>query len=381
MNLNPQETNNLIALLSTGDEISHGDILNTNAQEIAYRLFNHGIQLGMQLVTGDNILLIENAIRYLLTCHRVVIITGGLGPTSDDVTRYALSHALNRPLVFDRATWKEIKNFLKNLGYTHPPDANRQQALFPEHALIIPNRAGTAAGCIIKADSQFIIMLPGPPSECLPMIEKVIIPFLIENQLPQIFYHKKWLLFGVSEGKIAMVLDEVAKPFHCLTGYRLFYPYIEFKIYSQSENEFKNAITKIEDTIKPYIIGDGKFTASQLLREKLLEFKIKLAILDEATCGLLESTLCIPQTKPYLIFHSPPFEDLQDVFIKITGLKEYWLNNPIAFSSLHIHFETKTLKEAFQFEIPFRGERIKQYAVELICREILNFHTQRAISA
>ena len=136
-----------VALLATGDEIINGDILNSNAQEIAQKLVEHGIQVGMHLTVGDNSAEIRAAISFLLQHHRALIITGGLGPTTDDLTRYALAEVLNRELLFDEPTWQRIVDPLNKLGYTVPPENNRQQALFPEHAVIIPNVHGTAAGC------------------------------------------------------------------------------------------------------------------------------------------------------------------------------------------------------------------------------------------
>ena len=128
-----------IALLATGDEISHGDIVNSNAQEIALRLANNGMQTRMHLVAPDSIREIEQAMQFLLDTHEALIITGGLGPTSDDLTRYALSKVLNQPLVFDEETWEALCSRLKRFGYTTPPESNRQQALFPKNAAIIPN--------------------------------------------------------------------------------------------------------------------------------------------------------------------------------------------------------------------------------------------------
>src|SRR3990167_2392698 len=94
-------SSNKIALLATGDEIINGDILNSNAQEIAHCLFNHGMSIGIQMVAPDNLNEIETAIHFLLKNHRALIITGGLGPTSDDITRFAVSNALQSPLVFN----------------------------------------------------------------------------------------------------------------------------------------------------------------------------------------------------------------------------------------------------------------------------------------
>ena len=289
-------TRNQIALLATGDEIVNGDILNTNAQIIAQKIFGSGMQIGLHITVGDNTTDIAHTVQFLLQSHKALIITGGLGPTSDDLTRFALGAALNRELVFDEQAWAHICERFKLLGYTDsPPESNRQQALFPEGAIIIPNPNGTAAGCQITHNGAIIFMLPGPPFECLPMVDSWVMPAL-KKALPQkISYYEHWLLFGVSEGLIAEQLDKIAAPFHCVTGYRLAYPYIEFKIFSQNEEDFRAVIPLLEAAVAPYLISNGKEAASVTLKNKLATLPGILAIRDRVTGGLLESLIKSPQ--------------------------------------------------------------------------------------
>lgn len=355
---------NRIALLATGDEISQGDILNTNSQEIAHRLFNQGMHVGNHMVTTDTIAEIEQAIHFLLASHNSLIITGGLGPTSDDLTRYALSKAVNRPLIFDESIWEEIVMRLKRFGYDIPPLSNKQQALFPENAVIIPNPNGTAAGCMLEYHNKLIFMLPGPPFECLPMLEQVALPALKKAGFSHIEYHKNWLLFGVSEGQIAEELDALAKPYDCITGYRLFYPYIEFKIHSNNQEDFENLIPQIETAIHPYLFGNGKKTASEMLKTQLEKIDFTLKICDAATGGLLESIIKTPQTYSHLDFVSHPHE----ANVTIKGLAEFWHASEKTQTTLTIDFNFDGEKFAkTESMIPFRGHRVKQYAVELIC--------------
>ncbi len=364
---------NKIALLATGDEIINGDILNTNATEISQRLFNHGMQIGMQMVCSDSTQEIETAITFLLKSHRALIITGGLGPTSDDLTRYALAQVFNRQLIFHESIWQNIIERFERFKLGFPPENNRQQALFPLNSTIITNARGSAAGCLIKENNQLIFMLPGPPIECLPMMEQTVLPILLNEKLQQTTYLQKWLLFGVSEGHIAETLDAIAKPFNCMTGYRLWYPYVEFKIYTHQEIDFKTLTAKIEKTIAPYLIGDGKKSASELLKAHCLQTHKIIYIKDHATGGLLESILKTPKTAHYLIFtQNPPIHNL-NLAVTIHGLIDFWQEKETSISSLEIIFAEKNQQHALKQEIPFRGSRIKQYAVEWICREIYNY--------
>lgn len=353
-----------VALLATGDELVHGDIANTNAQDIARKLYDQGIQIGTHMVAADDIPDIEQAIRYLLDTHQALIMTGGLGPTSDDLTRYALSRVLGVELVFDVPSWEKIVARLKRFGYPTPPESNRQQALFPEGALIIENPNGTAAGCMSEMQSKLIFMLPGPPMECLPMLQAVVLPKLKSAGFTQVEYHKKWLLFGVSEGQIAETLDQLAKPFQCTTGYRLCYPYIEFKIHSSHQQDFANLSALIEIAIAPYLIVDGEHIASDLLRKHLETIDFTINISDSATGGLLESTIKTPKNNAVLNF----LPDQPNV--KIEGLTEFWQQKSTTQTTITITFDIANQHRTLTTAIPFRGSRVKSYATEFICWKI-----------
>ncbi len=358
-----------VALLATGDEIITGDILNSNAQEIAKRLYTLGIHIGMHAATSDQVFEIKKAMHFLLESHDALIITGGLGPTSDDLTRFALAEVVDKPLVFDNDTWENIVARLKRFGYDNPPESNRQQALFPQDATIIANPDGTAAGCFLQYKQKLIFMLPGPPSECLPMVDKVVIPTLLEHQFYNVLFRKSWLLFNVSEGQIAEEMDALAKPFDCITGYRIAHPYLEFKIISTNEKDF-NAVVKIaEEKISSHLISDGKLIASDVLKEYLLAHKKKICIHDHATGGLLQSILETPATRPYLLFNKTENADFQ---FTLAGLEEYWGNNQeVARTDVKLQFGNQEYKVA----APNRGERARRFAAEWAC-----FHISKIIS-
>jgi nicotinamide-nucleotide amidase len=366
-----------VGLLATGDEIIQGDILNTNSQQIALRLTNQNIRVGAHLVSGDDIAAIEQAMKFLLQTHKGLIITGGLGPTSDDLTRYALSKLVEQPLIFDEQTWEYICERLKRFGYHTPPQSNRQQALFPEGATIIPNPNGTAAGCWIVYHDQPIFMLPGPPNECLPMIENIVSPILLQLQFQQPLYRKKWLLLGASEGKIAEELDEIAKPYHCVTGYRLCYPYLECKLISDNQQSINELTPLIEQAIQPYLVGDGNQAASEQIKLLLEKSVDTLGICDLATGGLLENTLKTPSTYTRLYF-SENLADFQnhESYIVISGLDEFWRGEQEGLrTQLKIEFHHHGNIRTNHITLIIRGNQVKFYAVEWISHQIIKWLT------
>jgi nicotinamide-nucleotide amidase len=359
-----------IALLATGDEISQGDIVNTNSKEIAQRLVQAGMAPCMHAIVPDIISEIEDCMRFLLGFHQALIITGGLGPTSDDLTRFALAKVVAKELVFNDPTWQAICTRLKNFGYDIPPDSNRQQALFPEGAIIIANKNGTAAGCYMRLGEQLIFMLPGPPMECLPMIDEHVLPILKTAGFEQLTYRKKWLLFGASEGKIAEELDALAVPFDCVTGYRLWYPYIEFKIHSNNLADFEHLSSLVTEHMQEYLFGDGQAAATTILRERITQSKKLFQIADHATGGALQTSLLTPQTFPHLRFTDTP--DKNQGFVIIEGLNEYWQATHTLKTSLKLTFATGETT----LEIPLRGKRVLQYATELAAWHIEEFLRQ-----
>lgn len=355
-------TKNNIAILATGDEIIYGDILNTNSQVISQKLFKLGMRPGMQMTVPDNIEDIEEAILYLLKNHKALIITGGLGPTSDDLTRYGLSKAVNKSLEFNTTIWNDICERLKSLGFMEPPpEGNRQQALFPQGATVIPNPNGTAAGCMVEQNSQVIFMLPGPPIECLPLIDDFVIPTLKNLNFQQTLYFDHWLLFGVSEGVIAEELDNLVKNYECTTGYRLFYPYIEFKLLCQHKYDFELLLPKVKKIIEPYLLLDGKQTATATLEKTLRDIVTPLNIRDLATGGLLESVIKTPHNANKINFNN------QNPDITIEGLENYWAGKKSNETRLKLHFANGQIIEK---SIPFRVDRVKMYASEWIANQI-----------
>lgn len=352
-----------IALLSTGDEIVNGDILNTNSQVIAQHLFDVGIQPGLHLTVNDNQDDIEKAIRFLLTYHAGLIITGGLGPTSDDRTRYALSRVLNTALVFDERCWQWVVERLTRLSLPIP-DTNRQQCLFPKDAVIFHNDNGTAAACRVTHGQQPIFMLPGPPFECLPIFEREVLPDLQASGYARPLFRCQWLLLGVSEGSIAKQLDPLAENSDCYLGYRINPPYLEIKLQSTSAQALEKMRILFETLIGAQSISTNKQKASTQLKQWIVEKQYPVHIEDQATGGLLMTTLLDPSSYPYLCFtHTPTTR------ITLSGLTHYW-HHEKGSSVLKISIHTGQNTHHATLSVPFRKERTPLFAVEIACWEI-----------
>lgn len=365
-----------VALLATGNEIVSGDVLNTNGPAIAKMLFDHCIEIGSHLTVIDDQAIIEQAMRFLLIDHAALITIGGLGPTSDDRTRFALSEVIGQPLVFHQPSWEAVCVRLSSLGY-QIPEANRQQALFPHRAEVLPNPNGTAAGCKAIWNNKSIYMLPGPPSECLPMFHSIIIADLLEQGFKQPLVRQAWLLQGIGEGALANELDPVIDTSVCYVGYRASYPYLELKLEARSYECLSQHIEKVLPFISGYIISEQRQTASEQLAAYLQQAKQDLWIHDAATGGLLQAKLLTPAISHKLHFNVPPTHtNNRRIIVKLAGLTEYWQQIQAETTTLNLNIKAGT--KALQNEFPIRyGKRdIRVYAVELACWEILKFLQQ-----
>lgn len=371
-----------IGFLATGDELTSGDILNTDGQIIANTLFEKGFELGSHVIAPDDETSILKAIDFLLQNHSILIITGGLGPTSDDCTRYALAKALNKELFFHTSSWEKLVARLSRYKL-QIHESNRQQALFPQGAIVLVNPNGTANGCVIEDHDKIIFMLPGPPSECLPMFQNEVLPFLQSRSITTSFQNFKWRLFGVSEGEIAAKLDNFVDSYfknqlesfsHSITGYRWDYPYLEFKLRLPLTIDAQPIINLIEAEINSHLICTAELTASELLIDYLQTYAGKLAIIDECTGGFLEYKLSLPEIRHKLIFHPPEQLDENIVVVKLSGLAELWNKSQTnSMSEFKITIKSADALVEKTKQLIYRDRRIVSFVVEYTAFEILNF--------
>lgn len=187
-------------ILSVGTELLMGQIANTDAQYISRRLSELGITIYRQVTVGDNPARVKEAIRQALTRCDIVITTGGLGPTEDDLTKEMVAEVLNREMVLDEESLNRIAEYMHRIGREMTAN-NRKQAMFPAGAIIMPNRCGTAPGCIAIDGEKAVAVLPGPPHELKDMFDRELAPYLAKKSgvvIESRFLHE----FGIGESML-----------------------------------------------------------------------------------------------------------------------------------------------------------------------------------
>ena len=360
-----------IAILATGDEIVHGDTLNTNAHEIAHALSSEGLSLGLQLTCSDKETDIISCLQFLAEQHNIIILIGGLGPTTDDLTRFALAKFTKDTLVQHSDALEHIK---KRLQAARVPlnEGNLQQCLFPENATLLPNPNGTAVGCYTLWENKTFILLPGPPRECLPMFHHYVLPLLqkTEHSNKQIL---KWRIFGLAESEIAQTLEEALSQQECQTGYRLDTPYIEFKV--RCKNDWVNKIKGIIDPIlEPHIITTSDKKASEQLRDLILSNNEPITLIDEATGGLLHTLLIKPGT--HQLIHCNQLNNTK-LYFHISGLEEYWhQQTATGTTQLTINYSNQKNEGSETHPIPYRSPLVVHHAAEWLSFRLIQLINQ-----
>ena len=194
-------------LISVGTELLMGNIVNTNAQYISQRLADLGIDSYLQTTVGDNHDRLVEAVHGALRRADIVILTGGLGPTADDLTKETVSDAFGKKLVLDEASLEYIKARFAKRGHEMTPN-NIKQAFFPEGCIILPNPNGTAPGCIVETEAKAAILMPGPPNEMVPMFEASVLPYL-EKRSGYTLKSKMLRIFGKGESSVEYELKDI----------------------------------------------------------------------------------------------------------------------------------------------------------------------------
>ncbi|MBS5886814.1 MAG: competence/damage-inducible protein A [Clostridium sp.] len=283
-------------IIAIGTEILLGDIVNTNAQFLAKELAALGIDVYHQSVIGDNAeRIIESFEKAFERCD-LVITTGGLGPTQDDLTKELGAKYFNKKLVLHEPSLDWIKTYL-DMKDEAIVEANKKQAYFPEGSIILPNPNGTAPGSIVSENNKILIILPGPPREMKPMFNDHVKKYL-EGITGKIIKSKTLRLFGIGESLMAQKLNNLIQNSKNPTVA----PYakdndvtLRITAKGNSEKECDDLINPVEKEIKDalgeYIYGEGETSLENVVSEILCNNKLSVSTAESCTGGMVAASL------------------------------------------------------------------------------------------
>ncbi|WP_159564774.1 nicotinamide mononucleotide deamidase-related protein YfaY [Budvicia diplopodorum] len=283
----------MVEMLSTGDEVLHGQIVDTNAAWLADRFFQQGIPLSSRSTVGDSL---ESLVQKLLErslCADILIVNGGLGPTSDDLSALAAATAAGEPLVEHPEWIAYMEQYFASRG-REMSVTNRKQAMIPASAELVDNPVGTACGFSIVINDCLMFFTPGVPSEFKVMINDQILPRLRQRYtLPESPLCLRLTSFGRTESSLAQQFDVLTLPEGCVMGYRSSMPIIELKLTgpaSQREPMLKSWQI-IRQGVGDNMLYEGTEGLASIISKTLNERGLTLALSERFSAGLLSWNL------------------------------------------------------------------------------------------
>lgn len=289
-------------IITSGTELLLGEMVDTNSVYIARALREIGVNLYFKTSVGDNVQRMAQAVTQALDRADVVIITGGLGPTVDDVTRDAVALATGRPLALDAACLAHIEGLYARLGRT-VSENNRRQAYLPQGAQAIMNPVGTAPAFIVEADRGIVIALPGVPREMERLMQDAVLPYLREKLGPEQAVIKAKVLrtAGLPESWIDEKIDVQMRSANPTVGLNAHLGMVDIRITARAPSAVAadEMIAGMEAEVRARIGDEGIYGVGQVKLEQvtanlLAQAGVKLALAETATGGeiarLLRST-------------------------------------------------------------------------------------------
>lgn len=284
-------------IMAVGTELLLGDIVNTNAQYLAKELALLGIGIYRQTTVGDNEDRLKKALDEALKESDIVITTGGLGPTPDDLTKEVSAKVFHQELVIHEPSKRVIESYFRNNDRALK-NGNLKQAMFPESALVLDNPNGTAPGCILLGpNNKFIVNLPGPPREMIPMFEDKVKPFLLQF-MDHTIVSKTLRCIGLGEWDMATrvkdLIDDSVNPTvapYAKDGESI----LRITARAKTEEEARTMMAPVEEEIRlrigDYIYGTDEDTLEEIIGKELLAHNRSIAIAESITGGMIASRL------------------------------------------------------------------------------------------
>jgi nicotinamide-nucleotide amidase len=276
-------------IISIGTEILRGEIVDTNATYIASQLPLVGIELHRMNTAGDDIKTLCQVLRQALKRSTLVITSGGLGPTQDDLTREAIALVLKEKLFVDPVLETQLSNMFKRMNREMPAH-NIQQATIIPSAASLPNPKGTAPGWWVEKNDKIIVVMPGPPREMMPMWQNEVVPRLKTRFPSEQIFSRTIKTFSVQEAKVA----ELTMPFF-ETGNPTLGIYakpdgIQVRLIAHGNNSLQlldNAVRKLKEILAPNVWGTDDDTLEEMIGQVLTRQGMTLATIEDFTGGLL----------------------------------------------------------------------------------------------
>jgi nicotinamide-nucleotide amidase len=281
------------SIVSIGNELLNGQTISTNATYLSGRLLSIGIPVISSYTIGDDVDSIVRTLKLTSEDVDVVLVTGGLGPTDDDVTRQGLAKFFGRELLLQNELLERIKNFFAKRNLTMP-EKTKVQAYIPAGAKALLNNLGTAPGIMAEYEGKLFVALPGVPAEMEEMFEKQILPELATSTTEQAIVMRKLKCFGAGESTVAELLGDVMKRgrnplINCTAQHGVITLCIAAtaKDKDTAEQMAEEDEKMLRKRLGELVYGKGEQTLAEVVGEKLARQKKTIAVAESCTGGTL----------------------------------------------------------------------------------------------
>jgi nicotinamide-nucleotide amidase len=294
------------AIFSIGTELTRGEIVNTNASWLSAELTAIGFEVTEAATVDDDPARIIETLKRLAGVHDVIVATGGLGPTTDDLTSATVADALGVPLVRDEASLEAIKARFQSFGRVMTP-SNEKQADFPKGATVLTNPIGSAPGFAVRLGKSRAFFMPGVPGEMRRMFADHVVP-AIASLAPNITFQRRIKTFGMGESAVGERLAGVESSFPgIILGYRAHFPEIEVKVHATAASQdaaralCDRASEEVRERLGGIIYGEGDDTFPRVIGRELSSRGLRLAVAESCTGGLLGHLLTSEPASEYFV--------------------------------------------------------------------------------
>ncbi|MGI6604082.1 MAG: competence/damage-inducible protein A [bacterium] len=294
-------------IISVGTELLLGQIANTDAQYLGVRLAELGIDLHRVVTVGDNAKRLHSALEAAWGRARIIILTGGLGPTQDDLTKETVAAFLGVDLVMDEESLNDIKGYFERVGRPMPP-ANAKQALMPTGGEALPNPNGTAPGVWVEKDGHILVVLPGPPFEMKPMFENDVVPRFharFRSKLPLI-KSRVLKLYGIGESHAEQLVSDLVQQSNPTLAPYAKETEIQFRLTAKTETEeeaeklLDELEAKVRERLGEYVFAVDNETMQEVVGRHLSDRGLTVATAESCTGGLVADWLTdVPGSTKY----------------------------------------------------------------------------------
>ena len=285
-------------LIAVGTELLLGNIANTDAQMLSEELSTLGINVYYHTVVGDNPQRLREALEIARKRANIIITTGGLGPTYDDLTKQTICETFGLPLEFHEDIWEDIcAYFMKRMKREDIPEGNKQQAMLPVGCTVLDNPVGTAPGCAFEKDGVHVLMLPGPPYECRYLFEHRARAYLEKLTHDRIFSHEL-RIFGMGESHVEEKLHDImvrsTNPTlapYAKTGEVMLRATAKAHTKEEAEAMLAPLIAEVKETLGDVVYGEDVESLEEVVLPLLKERGLTLSFAESCTGGLLAKRL------------------------------------------------------------------------------------------